>query len=90
MPNSNPPPDADEFIDVAVALVGFGGDLFEFFVEELGAFAPVDGFGMLIPVLRDTHPRYSASRALSMNAPTQEVSMNIINTWEAFKDHKRM
>ncbi len=35
-------PDADELIDVAVALVGFGGDLFEFFVEELGAFAPVD------------------------------------------------
>jgi hypothetical protein len=38
-------PDADEFIDVAVALVGFGGDLFEFFVEELGAFAPVNGSG---------------------------------------------
>jgi hypothetical protein len=38
-------PDADEFIDVAVALVGFGGDLFEFFVEKLGTFAPVNGFG---------------------------------------------
>ncbi len=45
VPNSNPPTDADEFINVAVALVGFGGDLFEFFVEELGAFAPVDRFG---------------------------------------------
>jgi hypothetical protein len=45
VPNSNSPPNADEFIDVAVALVGFGRDLFEFFVEELGAFAPVDRFG---------------------------------------------
>ncbi len=35
-------PDPDELIDVAVALVGFWGNLFKFFVEELGAFAPVD------------------------------------------------
>jgi hypothetical protein len=34
-------------------LVGFGGDLFEFFVEELGAFAPVDGFGEIWEVELD-------------------------------------
>jgi hypothetical protein len=41
-------PNADEFIDVAVALVGFGGDLFEFFVQELRAFAPVDNRILLV------------------------------------------
>jgi hypothetical protein len=48
------------------------------------------GFDMLIPIVQYTHPRYSASRALSMNAPTQEAGMTIANTWEAFKDHKKM
>jgi hypothetical protein len=48
-----------------------------------------DEYGILIPVLRPTHPHYSASRALSMNALTQEVGVNVIDIWEAFKDHKR-
>jgi hypothetical protein len=47
------------------------------------------GFDMLIPIVRYTHSRYNASRALSMNAPTQEAGMTIANTWEAFKDHKK-
>jgi hypothetical protein len=49
-----------------------------------------NGFYMLVPVLWYTHPRHTASCALSMNAPTQEAGMNIIDTWESFKDHKRM
>jgi hypothetical protein len=48
------------------------------------------GFDMIIPIVRHTHPRYAASCALSMNAPTQEVGMSIANTWEAFKDHKKI
>jgi hypothetical protein len=48
------------------------------------------GFDMLIPVLRCAHPHCSASHALRMNAPTQEASVTVVGTWEAFKDHKKM
>ena len=49
-----------------------------------------NGFAMLIPVVRDTHPRYAASCALSMNAPTQDAGMTISDTFDAFKDYKKI
>ncbi len=58
-------PDADEFIDVAVALVGLGGDLFEFFVEELGAFSPVNGFGEVGEIELDSLREVGAEDFLS-------------------------
>jgi hypothetical protein len=49
-----------------------------------------NGFDMLVPIVRRTHDMYTVSRALSMNAPTQEVGMTISDTWEAFRDHKKL
>jgi hypothetical protein len=49
-----------------------------------------DGFAMLIPILRDTHPRYAASCALTMNALTQDSGMTIADTFDAFKDYKQI
>jgi hypothetical protein len=40
-----------------------------------------NGYAMLIPAVRDKHPRYAASCALSMNAPTQDIGMTIANTF---------
>ena len=47
-----------------------------------------NGFAMIIHIVRATHPRYAASRALGMNAPTQDSGMTISDTFDAFKDYK--
>ena len=49
-----------------------------------------NGFAMIFPILRDTHPRYAAPCALSMNAPTQDSGMTISDTFDAFKDYKKI
>ena len=49
-----------------------------------------DGYAMLIPAIQDTHLRYAASCALSMNVPTQDAGMTIANTFYAFKDYKQI
>ena len=49
-----------------------------------------NGYAMLIPAVQDTHPRYAASCALSMNAPTQDVGMTIADTFNTFKDYKQI
>ena len=49
-----------------------------------------NGYAMIIHILQPTHPRYAASRALSMNAPTQDSGMTITNTFDAFKDYKKI
>jgi hypothetical protein len=49
-----------------------------------------NGFDMIIPNIRCTHPMCAMSSALSMTAPTQEASMTIADTWDAFKDHKQI
>jgi hypothetical protein len=49
-----------------------------------------NGFDMIIPIIRHTHPMYATSCALGMNAPTQEVGMTISDAWDAFKDHKQI
>jgi hypothetical protein len=47
-------------------------------------------YAMFIPAVRDTHPRYAASCALSMNAPTQDFGMTIADMFDAFKDYKQI
>ena len=49
-----------------------------------------NGYAMIIHILRPTHPRYAASCALSMNAPTQDSCMTISDTFDAFKDYKKI